>query len=109
MVLGIKTPKVDIERFTKFLTSPEIIVAASAILLTPLILKSLESIVARFPVFGNNLTIGLIIAAIVIFAIAFMVPAGMIRSVVLGLVAGIVITLIAPVFESSLVTLTKLR
>jgi len=85
------------------------IVAASAILVTPLVLKTVESIVRRFPLFGNNLSIGLAIAAIVIFGIAFMVPAGIARSVVLGIVAGIVITLLAPTFETSIAALTKLR
>ncbi len=102
----LKIPKLDVDRFTKFLTSNEMIAVASAIIVTPLLLKSIESVISRFPVLRNNFTIGLLVAAFFLFVLAGLVPSGMLRSVVLGVSAGVVITAVAPFFQDAF---SKLR
>ena len=93
MVVGLKTPKIKIGNFKEFLTSRELIVVAGAILVTPLLLGVITSIVSRFPVLRDNIALGLAIGAFVLFILASMFG-GMIRALVLGISAGVLITAI---------------
>lgn len=94
-------PQVKIENFTKFLTSDAMIVAGSAILVTPLLLKSIEKLRQKVPFLKDHITIGMLIAAFAISIIAYMLQ-GKLRLVVLGIAAGTAITALAPFFEEAI-------
>jgi len=77
--------------FTNFITSNEMIAVASSILVTPLILGSVASLGSNLPVIGNNVWAVLLIASFIVFGLSSMVPAGMLRSVVIGVAGGLFI------------------
>jgi len=90
----VTIPKIKLGKFSEFLTSNEMIAVGSAVLLTPVILGTVTALISRFPVLRDNFAIGMAVAAFVIILLAGMVGAGFVRSVVLGLAAGVLLTAI---------------
>ena len=93
MVLGLKVPKLNVSGtggFVGFLKSNEVIAVASAILITPVIMASITAIVGRVPFLRDNFAIGMIVASFILFALSAMFS-GMLRAVVLGISAGVLI------------------
>jgi len=89
----VTIPKVKFGKFTDFIQSNEFIAVGSAVLLTPVILGTVTALISRFPVLRDNFAIGMAIAGFVIILIASMFS-GMVRSIVLGLAAGVLLTAI---------------
>lgn len=95
-------PTVKFSDFKKFITSPEIVAVGSAILVTPLIQATVESLVGSIPVVQNHATIALIIAAFVIFILASRIKMMMFRAVALGVAGGLLITAIEPFVSNAI-------
>ena len=87
----VTIPKLQIGKFTGFIKSNEFIAVASAVLFTPVILGSVNALISRFPVIRDNFAIGMAVAAFLIIIIAGMLS-GFLRSIVLGLAAGVLLT-----------------
>lgn len=94
-------PQIKFENFTKFLTSREMIVAGAAIIVTPLLLKSIEKIRQKVPFLKDHITVGLLVAAFALSIVAFMLK-GYAQVVILGVAAGVAITALSPFFEEAL-------
>lgn len=101
----MQIPKVKLDDFKAFVMSKEIVAIGSAILVTPMLLTGIESVIARFPVFKDHITLALTIAAFVIFIFATKVK-GIFGAVLVGIAGGVLITGLTPYFET---TLGKLR
>jgi len=84
-------PTLSVSKYTDFIKSNEMVTVASAIIVTPLILASVVSLGTNLPVIGNNVWLVLLIASFVVFGLSSMVPAGILRSVVMGVGAGLFI------------------
>jgi len=69
------------------------IAVGSAVLLTPVILGTVTALISRFPLLRDNFAIGMTVAAFAIILIASMFS-GVMRSIVLGLAAGVLLTAI---------------
>lgn len=87
----VTIPKIQVGKFFDFIKSNEFIAVGSAVLLTPVILGSVNAIISKFPVIRDNFAIGMAVAAFLIIIIAGMLS-GIMRSVVLGLAAGVLLT-----------------
>lgn len=93
MVLGLKIPKLNVSGsggFVGFLKSNEVIAVGSAILITPVIMASITAIVSRVPFLRDHFAVGMIVASFVLFALSATFS-GMLRAVVLGISAGVLI------------------
>jgi len=90
MVAGLKIPKLRLGGFMEFLKSKEMIAVASAVLITPVILATVTGLLSRVPFLRDNFAIGMLIGSLLIFIIASMVG-GMLRSVLLGISAGVLL------------------
>jgi len=90
MVLGSLKPKLKLGGFTSFIKSNEMIAVASAVLITPVVMASVTSLLSRVPFLRDNFAIGMIVASLVIFIISSMVG-GVIRSILLGISAGVLL------------------
>lgn len=77
--------------FTSYLTSPEALAAVGAMVFTPLITNYIVPLVTRLPVLGSQPAIALVVGAIVVFIIARYIGGGIVRSLLLGVSAGMVI------------------
>ena len=78
--------------FKGFITSDIVIVAASAIFLTPITLGIVSGIGGRIPGIGNNITLILLVASIVVFMLSGMVGnflRGKLKPVLLGISIGL--------------------
>jgi len=93
MVLGqiLKKPSMRVGKFTDFVRSKEFIAVASAVIITPIILASVTSLISRIPLLRNNFAIGMIVASIIIFIIASMFGDNLMRAVLLGISAGVLL------------------
>jgi len=91
MVGQISIPKLRIGGFTNFLTSNEFVAVASAVLITPIVLSTVTALISRLPLLRNNFAIGMLIASLIIFIIASMFGAGFMRSILLGISAGVLL------------------
>lgn len=92
-------PQANLSQFKKFLTSPELIVVGSAVLLTPLLQASVQSIIDRVPFLQSHATIALLLAGFVVFILASKLS-GFIKQIALGFAAGLAITAIAPLIPT---------
>jgi len=93
MVLGLKVPKLKVSGeggFTGFLMSNEVIAVGSAILITPIIMSSITAIVSRVPFLRDHFAVGMVVASFILFVISATFS-GMLRAVVLGISAGLLI------------------
>ena len=90
MMNGIKKPSMQIGKFKDFITSDKAVTSAAAILVTPAVLGIVDRVIEKYPKFGNNATIALIVASIIIFIIAGFFS-GIIQDVVLGAAIGVFI------------------
>lgn len=86
----LKVPSLRISGFMDFLKSKEMIAVASAVLITPVVLATVTSLISRVPFLRDNFAIGMVVGALIIFAIASMVG-GIFRSVMLGISAGVLL------------------
>ena len=95
--MGVGIPKVggSLNGFMDFLTSKEAIAVASAIIVTPFIAGYILPLVSRLPVIGGYGTVALLVAALIVFIIAKWVGMGLLRSILLGACAGMVINALA--------------
>ena len=84
----------SINGFMSFITSREAIAVASAVVLTTFVSNYILPLVGRIPVIGRNPTIALLAAAVIVFIIARFIGNGILRSVLLGVVAGMTINAI---------------
>lgn len=91
MVAGLKTPSLRLSGFTSFVKSKEFVAVASAVLITPVVLGLVTSMVSRLPLLRNNFAVGMLVASIIIFIIAMMFGDGLLRAVILGISAGVLI------------------
>lgn len=93
MVFGqiFKKPSLKVGGFTNFIQSNEFIAVASAVLITPVILGIVTNLISRVPLLRNNFAIGMLVASILIFILAGMFGSGMLRSVLLGVSAGVLL------------------
>jgi len=87
----LATPSLKIGGFRNFITSKEFIAVASAVLITPVILSSVTAMIGRLPFLRNNFAIGMLVASLIIFIIASMFGDGMLRAVLLGISAGVLL------------------
>ena len=94
-------PKIKLDDFKKFITSPEIVAVAAAILITPLILAGVQNFIDSVPFLGDHITVALVLAAFVIFIISSKVG-GIFRAILIGIAGGLLITAIEP-FVSDLI------
>lgn len=96
----MQVPKVRLDEFKEFVTSKEIVAIGSAILVTPILLTGIESLIAKFPILKDHLTIALVITAFVIFIFATKLK-GIFGAVLIGIAGGVLITGLTPYFEST--------
>ena len=87
----LKKPSLRLGGFTSFVRSKEFVAVASAVLITPIVLSSVTALIGRLPFLRNNFAIGMIVASAIIFILAGMFGDGMIRAVVLGISAGVLL------------------
>ena len=87
----LSKPSLKLGGFTNFIKSNEFVAVASAVLITPIILGMVTNLIGRLPFLRNNFAIGMIVASIIIFIIAGMFGSGMLRAVVLGISAGVLL------------------
>lgn len=80
--------------FTSYLSSPEALAAVGAMVFTPLIMSYIVPLVSRLPVLGGQPALALLVGAIIVFIIARYIGGGLIRSLLLGVSAGMVINAI---------------
>jgi len=92
MVLGkLKTPSLDVSRFSNFVTSETAIVVLGAVVVTPILFGVLSTFaIGRVPVLANNLALALLVASVIMFIIATMFS-GKLRMLFLGASAGALI------------------
>jgi len=76
--------------FMGFIKSNEVIAVASAILITPVIMASITAIISKVPLLRDHFAIGMLVASFIIFALSAMMT-GMLRAVLLGISAGVLI------------------
>jgi len=74
----LSKPSLRLGGYTSFIKSNEFVAVASAVLITPVVL-------------GMVTSFGMIVASIIIFIIAGMFGSGMLRAVVLGISAGVLL------------------
>jgi len=87
----LKKPTMRVAQFTNFVRSPEFVAVASAVLITPVILGLVTSLISRIPLLRNNFAVGMLVASIIIFIIASMFSEGLMRAVLLGISAGVLL------------------
>lgn len=87
---SIKNPKAQIGKFTTFLKSGAAITAASAMLITPAVLGIVDQVTAKSNLPISNVTIVLLLAAVVLFVVAGFFG-GIIQNILLGGVIGLVV------------------
>ena len=86
--MAIRSPKLQVSKFTNFLTSDQAITAASAIIITPAVLGFVSRLTSRSGFLVQHATVALLLSAILVFIVAGMMS-GVIRSVLLGASIGI--------------------
>ena len=99
--MALSVPKIKLDDFKKFITSPEIVAVAAAIIITPLIQGAVQNFIDSVPFLQDHITIALILAAFVIFIIAAKVG-GIFRAVLIGIAGGLLITAIEPFITDAL-------
>jgi len=87
----LKKPALRVKNFTSFVRSKEFVAVASAVLITPVILGLVTSLISRLPLLRNNFAVGMLVASIIIFIIASMFGDGLMRAVLLGISAGVLL------------------
>jgi hypothetical protein len=90
-MVQLQVPKLKIGGFSDFLTSNEFVAVASAVLITPIVLSTVTALISRLPLLRNNFAIGMLVASLIIFIIASMFSQGFMRSVFLGISAGVLL------------------
>ena len=93
-MVNLKKPQISIASFKEFVQSKELIAVGAAILITPVLLATIQQVISRFPLLRDNLAVGLVLAGFVIFLIAGMFAGGMpkVRALLVGVAAGVLIT-----------------
>ncbi len=91
---AIQTPKIDIKRFTGFVTSDTIVVVIGALIVTPILFGILNTFaLGKIPLARDNLMIALFLASIILFILST-IFSGKIRLLLLGASAGAVVSAI---------------
>lgn len=91
MVGQISVPKLQLGGFKSFISSKEFVAVASAVLITPVILSTVTALISRLPLLRNNFAIGMLVASVIIFILAMMFGDGLLRAVLLGISAGVLL------------------
>lgn len=99
-------PKFNTSKIVSFFTSENFVVALTAVVATPLVIRSAESAISKIPFLKDHFTFAFLLLGFIVSLLASMVPSGMIRAIVLGVGVGLAITAVVPFFEEQL---TRLR
>ncbi len=93
MVFGqlLKRPSLKLGGFRSFITSKEFIAVASAVLITPVILTTVTALISRLPFLRDHFAIGMLVVSILLFILASMFGETMLRAVLLGISAGVLL------------------
>jgi len=92
MVFGkLKIPTLKLGGFRSFITSKEFIAVASAVLITPVILTTVTALISRLPFLRDHFAIGMLIVSIIIFILAGMFGETIMRAILLGVSAGVLL------------------
>ena len=93
MVFGqlLKRPSLKLGGFRSFITSKEFIAVASAVLITPVILTTVTALISRLPFLRDHFAIGMLIVSLAIFILAGMFGEGMLRAIMIGISAGVLL------------------
>lgn len=90
--------KLKLNEFQSFVMSPEIIAVASAVIVTPMLLGSIEGLIERVPLLKDHITIALIVVGFVVFIIASKLH-GIPKFIIIGIAGGLLITGINPFIQ----------
>ncbi len=101
--MSAKIPLLDMEKFKDFITSRELIIVGSAILLTPLLQATVDSLAQSIPFLAEHASLALILIAFVIFVISSKLPS-FLKQIGIGFAMGLAITAIAPLIPIGGVT-----
>jgi len=94
MVAGLKTPQIDLGKFTNFVTSDTMVLVLGAIIVTPILFGVLSTFaIGRIPLLRDNVLLALIAASVVLFILSA-VFSGKIRMLFLGASAGALVNAI---------------
>lgn len=91
--------------FISFLTSKEILIAGGAIIGVPLILASAQSFISRIPFLKDHFTIAFLLLGFAIATIGFGMG-GLIRPLMIGIGAGLVIGAVSPTIRETISKVT---
>ena len=93
-MVSLKKPQISLDSFKDFVKSNELIAVGAAILITPVLLATIQQVISRFPLLRDNLAVGLALAGFAIFIIALMFGGGRpkVRAFLVGIAAGVFIT-----------------
>jgi len=91
----MKTPQISVNKFTSFVGSKEVLTAGAVVFATPIVLRSVESVLKKIPFLNQNFTLGMVVMAFVVFLLSSMVG-GIFRTVAIGISAGLLITAVSP-------------
>ena len=89
-MIGLGKGSNAVRGYMSFLTSPQAIAAASAMVATPVISRYIVPLVGRIPVVARHRSAVMIISAIIVFMVAKFFG-GVIQSIFLGVAAGLTI------------------
>ncbi len=92
MVLGkLKTPSLNVGRFSNFVTSDTVLVVVGAVVVTPILFGILSTFaISRVPILANNIALALLVASVIMFIIAT-IFSGKLRLIFIGASAGALI------------------
>ena len=83
----------------QMIKSPEVIAVASSVFITPIVQPFVASIIGKIPFLRQHLTIGLVLAGLLIFILASRIKAGFLRAIIIGVAGSLFIIGVAPVIN----------
>ncbi len=89
-------PKVGISTLGQMAKSPEVIAVVSASILAPIVAKPINSLLDKIPFIGKFKTAGLLIVAVIIFAVASKVKGHMFRAILIGVAGANLLIAVTP-------------
>jgi|APSaa5957512535_1039671.scaffolds.fasta_scaffold02589_16 hypothetical protein len=89
-------PKVGLSTFGEMAKSPEVVAVVSAAIVAPIVAKPINNLLEKIPFIGKFKTAGLLIVAVVIFAIASKVKGHMVRAVLIGVAGAQLLIAVTP-------------
>ena len=89
-------PKVGLSTFGQMAKSPEVIAVVSAAVVAPIVAKPINNLLEKIPFIGKYKTAGLLLVAVVIFAIASKVKGHMVRAVLIEIAGANLLIAVTP-------------